>query len=473
MRFALLLSLLLLTETIQGQVFQLNGNAEDIGNNCYRLTKAELNKVGTMWHKEKINLNEDFNITFELNLGCEDNNGADGVVFAFQNVSISEGGDGGGIGFGGISPSIGIEMDTYQNGDFNDKTFDHVAIVLNGNNNHGTVAGTVPQPIPISVSPTGSPVNVEDCNYHNTSISWNAGDKELSFFYDCEARFSHTIDIVNDIFSGNPEVFWGFTSATGGLSNQHVVCVDYYTESLEDETICLGESVELQGGGGVSYEWTPATGLSAPPGSALVPTMIANPIASPLVNTTYTLITTDVCGLTNTDDLLITVINEPTFPEDNFPPACLGETIMVDVDLMLPGTTYDWSNGFSGSELTASETGLYEVEINTGDCMYTASYNLTFNNCVSDCDVQIPSAFSPNNDTTNDEFFLISDCEVLLFQVYNRLGDLVFETSGAGKWDGAKEGIDQEIGLYVWRAQTRDPLTKIVTDWNGNITLLR
>lgn len=48
-----------------------------------------------------------------------------------------------------------------------------------------------------------------------------------------------------------------------------------------DTTICTGGSAQLEGSGGLIYNWSPATGLSA--------TDIANPVATPAVNTTYTL----------------------------------------------------------------------------------------------------------------------------------------------------------------------------------------
>ena len=36
---------------------------------------------------------------------------------------------------------------------------------------------------------------------------------------------------VNEIFGGDPLVFWGFTAATGGLNNIHEVCFSYKVRS--------------------------------------------------------------------------------------------------------------------------------------------------------------------------------------------------------------------------------------------------
>jgi len=50
-------------------------------------------------------------------------------------------------------------------------------------------------------------------------------------------------------------------------------------------SVCKGSSVELRAEGAVRYVWSPTTGLSDP--------TIANPIASPVVTTTYTVVATD------------------------------------------------------------------------------------------------------------------------------------------------------------------------------------
>ena len=46
-----------------------------------------------------------------------------------------------------------------------------------------------------------------------------------------------------------------------------------------DESVCFGSSVQLQAFGGTTYNWLPPTGLSNP--------NISNPVATPLVTTTY------------------------------------------------------------------------------------------------------------------------------------------------------------------------------------------
>ena len=71
-------------------------------------------------------------------------------------------------------------------------------------------------------------------------------------------------------------------------------------DACQDLTInCANPSASLMASGGVSYSWSPATGLSA--------TNIANPIATPTINTTYTVTVTSAEGCTATDYVIVTV----------------------------------------------------------------------------------------------------------------------------------------------------------------------
>ena len=66
-----------------------------------------------------------------------------------------------------------------------------------------------------------------------------------------------------------------------------------------DVTIVGGTSTGLTSSGGVSYSWSPTTGLDDP--------SISNPTATPTSTTTYTVTVTDANGCQNTADLTVTV----------------------------------------------------------------------------------------------------------------------------------------------------------------------
>jgi len=78
-----------------------------------------------------------------------------------------------------------------------------------------------------------------------------------------------------------------------------IIINDLPTITVNNETICEGESVDLTASGGVTYAWAPPAGLSATTGATVS--------ASPTATTTYTVTGTDANGCENTADATVTV----------------------------------------------------------------------------------------------------------------------------------------------------------------------
>lgn len=111
--------------------------------------------------------------------------------------------------------------------------------------------------------------------------------------------------IANPVLSPATTTTYTVTSTKGNCSTTKtfkVTVVPGITVSAGNNiTIIEGQSVQLQGSASAgTYLWTPATGLSA--------TNILNPIAKPLVTTTYTLRVTTALGCTGTDDMDVIVV---------------------------------------------------------------------------------------------------------------------------------------------------------------------
>lgn len=86
-------------------------------------------------------------------------------------------------------------------------------------------------------------------------------------------------------------------------------------------------------------------------------------------------------------------------------------------------------------------------------CSDTAQKKLLL---VSSCIIVVPNAFTPNNDGRNDKLFPTNayKADNLVFRVFNRYGQLVFETRDwTRKWDGRLNGKDLDPGTYVWTLQ--------------------
>lgn len=83
-------------------------------------------------------------------------------------------------------------------------------------------------------------------------------------------------------------------------------------------------------------------------------------------------------------------------------------------------------------------------------CRDTAEHVIT---AAMSCYIDVPTAFSPNHDGVNDYLYPLSAYKAtnLEFSVYNRVGQLVFQTTDwRKKWDGTVKGKPADIGTYVW-----------------------
>jgi gliding motility-associated-like protein len=100
---------------------------------------------------------------------------------------------------------------------------------------------------------------------------------------------------------------------------------------------------------------------------------------------------------------------------------------------------------------------------NTTGCSDTAVKQLQV---INNCFIAVPTAFTPNGDGMNDYLYPLNAYKArdLDFRVYNRYGQLVFETKDwTRKWDGTFHGVPQPMGSYVWM------LTYINTDTNEKV----
>ncbi|GAA4743172.1 lectin-like domain-containing protein [Flavisolibacter ginsenosidimutans] len=202
--------------------YNVNGNAISLGGDCFRLTPSAPSQSGSVWFQNKITLASDLTIHATINLGTRpDPFGADGIAFVLQPVCSGIGGLGGGIGYFGITPSLDVEFDTWQNTDRGDPLQNHVGLMKNGNVNHNGGTAT-----PIQVFQNYKTVGeLENGANHDLLIQWTASTHNLKVTLDGVLQVDYTGDIVTDIFGGNRNVFWGFTAATGAEFNNQSVCI--------------------------------------------------------------------------------------------------------------------------------------------------------------------------------------------------------------------------------------------------------
>jgi gliding motility-associated-like protein len=159
-----------------------------------------------------------------------------------------------------------------------------------------------------------------------------------------------------------------------------------------------------------------------------------------------------------------------------------GESVQLNT-LISPDNalvTYTWTpvNGLSCTDCpdpvaSPTQTTTYIVIASTSDGC-TASDTITIFVNPTCGEHFIPTIFSPNGDGHNDEFKVFGNCiATLSLQVYDRWGELVFETDSQNiGWDGTFRGKMMNSAVYVYKAEIifSDGTTIAET---GNLNLVR
>ena len=190
--------------------YNMVGSAQFISaDSSYLLTEEIGNQSGAVWSLETVDLSKGFEVEAKLNLGSLTYNGADGIAFVLQPLSSNQGSSGGGIGYMGIAPSLAVEFDTWRNSS-DPFVNDHAAVHINGD-----------------ISGFQNEVDlgeIEDGLYHDLLIKWNKSTNTLEVMWDGKLIISYENDIITNVFDENPNVYYGFTAATGGsMNNQSVI----------------------------------------------------------------------------------------------------------------------------------------------------------------------------------------------------------------------------------------------------------
>lgn len=196
----------------------LNGNASYLGSSdVFRLT-ADLKAVsGNIMSNERILLTHDFSISFDIYLGSNDA-GADGMTFVLHNDprgAETNGGRGGALGAAGILNGLAIEFDTFDNGPAaGDIKADHTAFF-------DTDRGGFSLTTPVSLG------NIEDGRWHSVQVNWDVETQTLNYSFDGDVTKGSSLsrNLADDFFGGSDSVYFGWTAATGRISNQQLVKV--------------------------------------------------------------------------------------------------------------------------------------------------------------------------------------------------------------------------------------------------------
>ena len=152
-------------------------------------------------------------------------------------------------------------------------------------------------------------------------------------------------------------------------------------------------------------------------------------------------------GCYASDSIHIFYSSKPIFTlgPDQF--ICGGNTIILDPGIT--GSNYLWQDGSTNRKYLVQRPGQYSVTLNN-QCGFSSDTILIQKGF---CDLYFPNTFTPNGDSKNDFFkpLTTSTLNRYQFQVFNRYGEVVFQTTDPSKgWDGNFKGKKQNADTYVW-----------------------
>ncbi|MGH1335669.1 MAG: PKD domain-containing protein [Aureispira sp.] len=246
------------------------------------------------------------------------------------------------------------------------------------------------------------------------------------------------------------------------------------TIQTSDVSYCIGDSMQLLAhGNATTYTWSPASNLSNP--------LTANPWVNILNNQQYQVVGTGFCN-TDTAFANVQVQALPNLEVDSIQMVTIGQTVTLTANSNAadiwwsPSEELSCDNCWQTDWIVNDTKTFYVTALDDQGCLVIDSILLRLQrDCVPDL-VYVPNAFSPDGDGQNDVLYAqTGSVQTLLgFQIYNRWGELVFESRDFNRgWDGRYKGqaLAPDVFGYVLQfecPQSGQPILK-----KGNITILR
>ena len=269
----------------------------------------------------------------------------------------------------------------------------------------------------------------------------------------------------------------------------NVVPVPTLNLESQDITICQGLSTTLT----ASVDTPNGTFIWSPNGENT-----GSITVSPGMTTVYSVIYISPLDCFQTDAQTVTVTVNESFQIENITSNPIvgfeGEIVDLMVNISPDGPNLNLGiNGnavlseFNGSELETSNESpdfsptlplvdedsqiTYEIDI-TDDfgCNQSDTVTVVILNSLA----EMPNAFTPNNDGSNDVFNLVKspNVEILDFRIYNRWGKQVFEIAeNPDGWDGNIDGNPASADVYMYIIDYK--FGEVEQVLRGDVTLIR
>jgi gliding motility-associated-like protein len=263
------------------------------------------------------------------------------------------------------------------------------------------------------------------------------------------------------------------------------------TYSPADTTICFGTTAPLNATitTGTSYTWIHTQALSGAASGNI--SAVPYPItvtASPVTTSVYILSVQNTgCPNLLLDTFTVRVLPAINVFAGNDTAIVIGQPLVFQSSADNSAISYLWTPAAGLNNTTILRpTAIITDAIANGN--FYKTYVLTVKNAIgctaSDTivlrvfktlpSIFVPNAFTPNGDGNNDVLRpVLAGIERLdYFRVYNRFGELVFDTHTPGHgWSGFYKGVQQPTGTFVYMVQAMDYTGRILQQKGSSILI--
>jgi gliding motility-associated-like protein len=302
-----------------------------------------------------------------------------------------------------------------------------------------TVLNTIPNVTvccDTTICPGGTAImNVEASGSSVLTYNWSTGDHSSIIAETIISSQAYIVTITDQ--NGCSLVATVTANVNNQAANLNACC---------DTIVCTGNAVLLN-----------AFSSSVPPLQFVWSNGQINSSATPTVQVSqsFTVTVTDANGCSNSQSVSVTV-----------PIVQTGITAVPDTSILLGQTvqltasgdslySFEWSP-VSGLSSTNTSVTIAKPDVTTTYCVTATDTN----HCTASAcykielvlpEVKIPDAFTPNGDGHNDGFsiFPLKFAEITEIRIYNRWGEVVFDSKQNLAWDGTYKGKLQDSGAFV------------------------
>ena len=338
----------------------------------------------------------------------------------------------------------------------------HSVVIEDQNGCQDIAIVTLDQPAPLDLTESLQDATCNTVNDGSVNITVTGGVGGYSHQWSGPGGFFSNNEDINNVYIGDYEII---TTDANGCEVSSTVTVDaivyVYADAGSDTSLCLADSILLNGSGGTEYLWSTNDTTSSV-------------YVKPTSSTMYYLTVSDQ-GCADTDSVYVN-INQPPVADAGMDQTFIpGSIVQLDGEGFGNNVTYSWNPPVGLSDpttedpvATPSETTTYELVVtDDAGCVDTSYVTITIVPGII-----FPNGITPNGDGLNDTWNIqyIEQYEDPVVEIYNRWGQLLFRSVGyISQWDGTYNDEPLPVGTYYYVIELGGGLEPLT----GPITIMR